>query len=218
MRVKMLELIDGLVAGIAISDDDGGGSVPKKYGVDVNTFMGNIDSNGMILIPQAKQDIVLSGVKSVAAQGLMYKFYNCQLNSFSAPDLEQITTGSACEGCFFNSGLTSASMPKLQSIGGYNSCYQMFRGSSFETIEITASAINGNACCNNMFERCLKLKILNLTNLSNVSGQTNQFHNMLLGCSGVTVHLPSNLQSTMSGWQDVIDGFGGTNTTVLFDL
>ena len=32
------------------------------------------------------------------------------------------------------------------------------------------------------------------------------------------MHFPSNLQSVIGSWSDVQNGFGGTNTTVLFDL
>jgi hypothetical protein len=41
---------------------------------------------------------------------------------------------------------------------------------------------------------------------------------MLPGVTGCTVHFPSNLQSVIGSWADVTEGFGGTNTTVLFDL
>jgi hypothetical protein len=44
------------------------------------------------------------------------------------------------------------------------------------------------------------------------------FEEMLDGCENVTVHFPSNLQSVIGNWSDVINGFGGTNTTILFDL
>ena len=47
---------------------------------------------------------------------------------------------------------------------------------------------------------------------------TDQFNSMLSNCENVTVHFPSNLQSVIGDWQDVLNGFGGTNTTVLFDL
>ena len=47
---------------------------------------------------------------------------------------------------------------------------------------------------------------------------TNQFSGMLSMDEGVTVHFPSNLQSVIGDWSDVKNGFGGTNTTVLFDL
>ena len=42
--------------------------------------------------------------------------------------------------------------------------------------------------------------------------------NMLEGCSNVTVHFPSNLQSVIGSWWVITDGFSGTNTTILFDL
>jgi hypothetical protein len=41
---------------------------------------------------------------------------------------------------------------------------------------------------------------------------------MLQGVTGCTVHFPSNLQSVIGSWSDVTARFGGTNTTVLFDL
>ena len=41
---------------------------------------------------------------------------------------------------------------------------------------------------------------------------------MLQGVTGCTVHFPSNLQSVIGSWSDVTAGFGGTNTTVLYDL
>ena len=41
---------------------------------------------------------------------------------------------------------------------------------------------------------------------------------MLSGCSNVTVHFPAEWQTAMSTWSNVTNGFGGTNTTVLFDL
>ena len=47
---------------------------------------------------------------------------------------------------------------------------------------------------------------------------TNQFNYMLKGVTGCTVHFPSNLQSVIGSWSSVTSGFGGTNTTILFDL
>ena len=48
--------------------------------------------------------------------------------------------------------------------------------------------------------------------------RTDQFNSMLSGCSNVTVHFPAAIQSTIGSWASVTAGFGGTNTTVLFDL
>ena len=206
---------------INISDEmgsGGGGGNKKKYGVDIDAIIGGYTDQGMLILPMEKQDLVLTGVKSIGAQALKYKFYNTCITSFIAPDLENIVTGSACEGCFYGGSIATASMPKLTSIGNYHSCYQMFRGCPMEEVTIAAVDIKGSHCCEAMFERCIKLKNIYFPNLVDVSGQTTQFYNMLVDCSGVTVHFKSSMQSTMEGWQDVIDGFGGTNTTVLFDL
>lgn len=45
----------------------------------------------------------------------------------------------------------------------------------------------------------------------------NVFTNMLAGCDGVTVHFPYQIQEFIYGWSDVVNGFGGTNTIVMYD-
>lgn len=47
---------------------------------------------------------------------------------------------------------------------------------------------------------------------------TNKFENMLSGVTGCTVHFPKCLQTLIGSWSDVTNGFGGTSTTVLFDI
>lgn len=54
--------------------------------------------------------------------------------------------------------------------------------------------------------------------MSNSFNDTNCFRNMLLNANNCTVHFPSNLQSVIGSWTDVINGFGNSTTTVLFDL
>ena len=44
------------------------------------------------------------------------------------------------------------------------------------------------------------------------------FTNMLYNRSGCNVHFPENLEPVINSWADVINGFGGNNTTILFDL
>lgn len=53
---------------------------------------------------------------------------------------------------------------------------------------------------------------------SNSFTDNEPFTNMLVGVTGCVVHFPSNLESVIGSWPDVVNGFGGTNTTVLFDL
>ena len=70
---------------------------------------------------------------------------------------------------------------------------------------------------NYAFQNCLELERVWFYAIDSVYNQYS-FSNMLSGCSDVTVHFPMKKESTMSGWSVVTGGFGGTNTTVLFDL
>lgn len=77
-------------------------------------------------------------------------------------------------------------------------------------------------------EKALYMAFANCTNLVNIyfydltvnsfGTNTNQFNNMLLGVTGCTVHFPASIESTIDTWSDVVSGFGGTNTSILFDL
>lgn len=71
-----------------------------------------------------------------------------------------------------------------------------------------------------MFYNCAYLQDLWFYALdaNSFGSYTNQFYNMLSGCTNVTVHFPIRIQSTIGSWSDVTNGFGGTNTTVLFDI
>lgn len=82
------------------------------------------------------------------------------------------------------------------------------------------TTITDSYTCSQMFDGCTSLSSLSFPSLgSNSFGSyKNQFYKMLNGVTGCTVHFPSNLQSVLSTWSDVTNGFGGTNTTVLYDL
>lgn len=80
--------------------------------------------------------------------------------------------------------------------------------------------IKSGSTCNNMCRDCTQLTSIYFPALTSTSfgSYTNQFDNMLYGVTGCTVHFPSNLQSIIGSWASVTSGFGGTNTTVLYDL
>lgn len=75
-------------------------------------------------------------------------------------------------------------------------------------------------CLSGAFSGCTSLQTLWFYALDTNSfgSRTNQFNNMLSACTNVTVHFPIRIQSTIGSWSDVTNGFGGTNTTVLFDI
>ena len=139
----------------------------------------------------------LSSLTTVSGvDGGLSMFQGC--TSLTTADLHSLTTISGAEGCLsmFSgcTSLVSANLSNLTSIAVISACSNMFRGTSLTTLSFPA-----------------------LTSTS-FGSATNQFINMLASVTGCTVHFPSNLQSVIGSWSDVINGFGGTNTTVLFDL
>ena len=151
-----------------------------------------------------------------------YAFGSCSsLASISFPALTKIGNNAfnyAFNGC---TSLTSVSFPTLVTAGA-GSFYYAFSGcTSLRTLSFPALAgISDNSIFNSAFRNCTNLRSLSFPALtaSSFGSPTNQFNNMLYGCSGVTVHFPASVQSTIGSWNSVTSGFGGTNTTVLFDL
>lgn len=127
---------------------------------------------------------------------------------------------SACGGC---TSLLTADFSALTTISGGSANFTYaFSGCEAlnEVLFDSLTTISGGYVFEQAFSGCISLTELNfpsLTTLTNTDGEST-FNDMLVGCDGVTVHFPSALQATIGNYQSVLDGFGGTNTTVLFDL
>ena len=114
--------------------------------------------------------------------------------------------------------LDLSSLTELNATNGYGASYfaSSTALSSFEFTSLDTTIGQDNF--HYAFQNCTNLTTLSFPALHNISNNTFNSNNTLSGCSNVTVHFPSNLQSTIGSWAAIIGGFGGTNTTVLFDL
>lgn len=139
-------------------------------------------------------DIDLSFIKELKGLGCFSRaFYNTKITSVNFHNLTNITAISALYYfCYGINTLTSVDFTNLTTITGSNALQYAFASSS--------------------------LSSLSFPSLTNLGTYTNQFNRMLSGVINCTVHFPAALQSTIGSWTDVTAGFGGTNTTVLFDL
>lgn len=173
--------------------------------------------------------IDLSSFVSANGSNSLYEaFSSCkQLVSFNLSSLETVSATYALYNCFANCiNLTSISLPKLKSITGSSCCSSIFAISANQNNYVTSvsfpklDTITGSGCLAAAFSRRTALTSLSFPALTSNSfgSYTNQFNNMLSGVTGCTVHFPSNLQSVLSSWASVTAGFGGTNTTIMFDL
>ena len=155
--------------------------------------------------------------------GCFNTFNDCtSLRTMSFPKLEEIRvqSGFMAQGC---TNLQSVSFPLLRYLGigglggAFNGC------TSLTTINFPSLALFGSSkVMQSTFYGCTSLTsvsfpALNSNSFVEASGRYT-FNSMLGGVTGCTVHFPSNLESTISAWTTATNGFGGTNTTILFDL
>ena len=210
---KKLDANGKLVQGDALFDFTGVrdiGSNILQY-----AFYENTNIRGQVSMPDL---VTLSG-----QYALGYCFNRCiHITSFSMPVLATITNSYALSFAFGNTGITSAVFPALTSItAGLVFDYCFAACNSLTKAEFPSlSTAEGYAIFENTFINCSALEDVYFYALtpSSFGTGTTLFNNMLQNCSGVTVHFPMAIQSTISSWSSVTDGFSGTNTTVLFDI
>ena len=151
----------------------------------------------------------------------------------------------AFNGC---TALTSVDLSSLTTVNGYNALAYAFADcTSLTSVDLSSlTTVDSQAVFKYTFSGCTKLTSVNFSSLANLVGQSafryafyncssltslsfpalkadsfkfevSQFDSMLSGVTGCTIHFPAAIQAkieTMTGYPN----FGGTNTTVLFDL
>lgn len=172
---------------------------------------------------QGLAHIIFPDLTYIGNAGFGYFYtYSTDLETVSFPELLQIGQCGMQSAFQNNSKLRSALFPKLKICSGmYSSLSGTFSNCpkleevNFDSLEtLTQSALSS------AFSSCSKLKTLSFPSLNKNSfgNDTNQFQSMLSGVTGCTVHFPIRIKKTIGNWSDVISGFSGTNTVILFDL
>lgn len=149
-------------------------------------------------------------------------FGGATLQTVSCPKLE-LVSGSYCMRQCFNGQkvLNQVNMPSLKTISGQRAFDSIFAYTALQSLKFESlNTIIGNQALRAAFQNCALLQSLwfYALNTGSFGLQTNQFNAMLSGVTGCTVHFPMAIQSTIGSWSDVTNGFGGTNTTVLYDI
>ena len=142
------------------------------------------------------------------------------------PDFNQIKTISGNK-CFYymftnNEYRGVINFANLETVSGEDSFTAAFSGSKYITEVRFPKLVScvSNRSFYGAFQRCESLLHIYFSAFTTTYAQNNvlRMAGMLTYTVGCTVHFPSNLQSTLENYRNVTDGFGGTNTTVLFDL
>ena len=166
----------------------------------------------------------LSNLTTIKGGNAMYLTFNgFAITTLDLSSLTTVNDNQAMNGTFQGcKSLTSVDLSSLTTVNGSKGMYQAFWGcQSLTSVDLSSlTTINIPYVMQNTFKSCTSLTSLSFPALTSTSfgSYKNQFNGMLSGVTGCTVHFPSNLQSVIGSWSDVTAGFGGTNTTVLFDL
>lgn len=179
--------------------------------------------NGVYRIPEVTSFSLPSDATDVGPNALAYAFYSCP--SLTSVDLSSLTTVSG-EDAFYEAfykctALTSVDLSSLTTLSGRGALEYAFdvctalTSVDFSSLT-TVSGYNSLYCA---FSRCSSLTSLSFPALTVAGLQygSSQFDDMIRGVTGCTVHFPAAVQAkieTTAGYPN----FGGTNTTVLFDL
>lgn len=156
-------------------------------------------------------------------QGCYFMFNSCSsIVSVDLSSLQEVSGSYACHNMFgWCTGITSINLSSLKTISGSNGMDSTFNHCTHLTsVDLSSlETISGASALYQAFANTA-LTSLSFPSLKSTSfgDKTNQFSRMLADVTGCTVHFPSNLQSVIGSWSSVTGGFGGTNTTVLFDL
>ena len=192
----------------------------------LTTVSGSYACNYMFSGCTGVTSVDLSSLTTVSGQyGCEHMFSGSTgLTSVDLSTLTTVSNPSACSHMFQDcTGLTSVDLSALTTLTGSSACSYMFQGcTGLTSVDFPVlTTMSSSTLFSNIFSGCTSLTSVSFYALVSVYGfgaYTNQFNNMLSGVTGCTVHFPMAIQSAIGSWASVTGGFGGTNTTVLFDI
>ena len=180
-------------------------------------------SNGVYQIPETTSFSLPSNATNVGKYALAYAFYSCP--SLTSVDLSSLTSVSG-ENAFYEAffkctALTSVDLSSLTTLSARSALASAFDAcTALTSVDFSSlTTVSGYHSLYNTFSRCSSLTSLSFPALTVAGLQygSSQFDNMISGVTGCTIHFPAAVRAkieTTAGYPN----FGGTNTTVLFDL
>lgn len=180
-------------------------------------------SNGVYKVPEITSFSLPPNATDVGGYALAYAFYSCP--SLTSVDLSSLTAVSGNNAfnyafgyCGKISSINLSSLTTVSGTGSFNNAF--YYCDALTSVDFSSlSTLSGSQALYSAFSNCHKIKSLSFPALTvdSFGSAVDQFDNMLSGVTGCTVHFPASIQAkieTMKGYPN----FGGTNTTVLFDL
>lgn len=172
-------------------------NLKRAYLPALETIDSDGSYSGTFLGCELLEYVDLSSLSIIGDGGLSGFFEECSsLKTVAFPSLVEIKD-SGMNGCFSDSGIETLTFPELVKINSNYSLYGAFRNCSL----------------------LQSLYFPKLTTIEITTEYTDDcFTGMLSGCENVVVHFNADFEDIIIDLPDVVAGFGGTNTTTLFDI
>lgn len=175
----------------------------------------------------ALTDFSAPNIETIDAANAFYRvcYENSALETFSFPKLKTVKKDSVLKSALYLcTKLTSLTFESLEFLGeptDYGIMDSLCIGcNSLQTVSFPALKYVYSDCALQFaFRACPSLTDIYFNSIqTNSFGEvTSQFSGFLWQSSNVTLHFPSNVSAAVSALEEYPD-FGGTNTTILYDL
>lgn len=170
------------------------------------------------------RNVNLSNIETIGSSGdLNSAFQYC--TGLKTVDFSGLTTNNSthtfyylCRGC---TSLESINFHNLKKATAWSMMYLCSGCTALNSVDFSSlEEVNGSQALDRAFENCTSLKNISFPSLTADGVGTGAYglSGMLRGVTGCTVHLPSDLKDVIGSSTTITNGFGGTSTTVLFDI
>lgn len=228
-------------AAITAIPSGGGEGIPREvdangvYGAPSESFSFIMPSEAKSIAPYALRyafygatgltSVDMSSLTSIIGNGsLTATFQGC--SSLQSVDLKSLKTisgdytlSNTFNGCTSLSNVDFTSLEKLSGGEPLSSAFKGCTALSSLSFPSLSNLTNANNVFRNVFSGCTSLKNIYFPALksSSFAPYNSQLSGIVNGLNGCTLHFPAAIRSTIEGMSGY-PSFGGTNTTVLFDL
>ena len=157
-----------------------------KFGASVDTWIGDVDENGVLQKTTWTGALNFAGVKEIRTQGLYYAFYGCTgITSVDLSSLQSVVSSGLAYAFHSCTGITSVDLSSLQSVGLSGLNYAFYGCTGITSVDLSSLQSVENTGLQKTFQGCSSVMSVDLSNLSEVSGAY-ACQSTFYGCEGIT--------------------------------
>lgn len=197
----------------------------EKYGMTMDSFLGDVDENGVIQASTIPANVVVTGATDVGESVFDHTFSNnVNVESVVFQDITKLSNSNSFKECFYSGAkIKSISFPKLVEITGQGTfsqtCYyaQNLEQISFPLLEKIQTGSYGGYTFSSAFYNCSNLTSVSFPNLKSTSDE-GTFNNAFYNCTNLVSADFSSLKSVSASTGGFINTFYGCKNLTSVDF